>query len=180
MKNETQTRNIYTVDELTPEAFERAHEEYCNSLQEIPWQAETIDSLKAVIKSAGLKLGDWSIGAYNRGNYLKVSGLSDESGKFTGKRAMAWIENNLFQHLRDKNGKIKDCPLTGYHLDEYFLEDLRKSIKEGRTIRESFEDLADSAMRELENEDEYQRTEEYFRETADANGYEYTENGEII
>lgn len=77
-------------------------------------------------------------------------------------------------------GYIKSCPLTGYAMDEDLIDALRDNIKSGMTLRDSFADLADVARKQLESEDEYQRTADYFRETCDANGYEFDEDGDLV
>jgi hypothetical protein len=75
---------------------------------------------------------------------------------------------------------IKPCPFTGYCADDDFLDELRKDIKEGSTVKEAFEALADKARRMLENELDAQQSEEYFKEHADANDYEFTEDGKHV
>ena len=190
---------VYTIKELRRPAFEKAHQDYCESLTDIPWQEECIDSLKTLFeKCSGVELKDW-----NRGNGLTVRFSQDGTEELSGGRAMAWLENNLPHGLRapwglnksDGNlhqnhdgkwcrwyapGTIKSCPLTGICFDEYYLDYLTKSLREGDTLREAFEGLAGKCAEMLESEDEYQRTEESFRDHAEANEYEFKFNGERI
>jgi len=195
----TQTVVTYSAPELKeklPRAFERALEDYRNSSQESDWTHETIDSLKSLIQAAGLRMKDWSLGAYNRNNFLKTD-ISDDAGELFGKRAFAWIENNLLSSLRVPwtgkeraevrqygsayyAGKIKPCPFTGYCADDEYLEELQNSIASGRTLKESFEDLADTCQSILERESEYQSSEGYFMEHAEANEMQFTEDGELF
>ena len=115
--------NAYTLAELKeqfPDAYARALRNWQESRDEIFWQDETVDSLKAVLKAASITLRNWSLGAYNRNNYIKISFPNDDAENLSGKRAFAWLENNLFAALRvrgnmriDDWGKQKD-PATGY------------------------------------------------------------------
>lgn len=95
----THTVTTYTASELKeqfPDAFDRALNHYRDGNTEIPWQDETIDSLKAILKATGITLRDYSLGAYNRGNHIRIEFQQDEAGELTGKRAIAWLENNLY------------------------------------------------------------------------------------
>jgi hypothetical protein len=185
---------LYKFEELGEKAKARALEDWKGKQTEIFWADETIDSLKALIKSAELKLKDWGIGAYSH-SYVRLESFEGED--LTGKRALAWLENNLLAGLRIpyrgakrwelarygsyyRAGMIKPCPFTGYCADDDFLDELRKDIKEGSTVKEAFEALADKARRMLENELDAQQSEEYFKEHADANDYEFTEDGKHV
>lgn len=194
----------YTATELKeqfPDAFERALERHRNDPElGSGWQGEIFDSLKAVCKAADVSLRDWSLGAYNRGNHIDVSfpgQEQDEVGELSGKRAFAWIENNLFGPLRIPwtgkrraelrkygsdyyAGKVKPCPLTGVCFDEDYLDALRKSIRQGDTLKEAFEGLADVYANLLKAEIESASTEEYFIEHAEANEMQFTEDGELF
>ena len=189
------TIKVYTpaeLKELFPDAFEKAHERYIQSDYEIPWSEDTIESMKAVFKAAGLALRDYSIDGYNPGNSgLKVD-IETATGELAGQRAIAWLENNLFWALRTPwgIGKIKDrvryhhpagsipeCPLTGYCADDDYLDALTKEILEGSTIKEAFRRLAYVAGKILEGEIEYTQTEEYFIENE---WMEYTAEGKAI
>lgn len=99
---EIQLFTIQELKELHPDGYKRALEKHerdaCRF--EIPWQDEICDSLKALVEAAGLRLRDWSIGAYSRGSFCRVSFENGDAGQLTGKRAFAWLENNLFAPLR--------------------------------------------------------------------------------
>lgn len=206
----TKTVTLYKIDELGRHAFERAHREYCDGLLGIPWEKEGFESLKALIEAAGLTLKDWSLGAYNRGNFISVKFSNEDAANLKGVRAFAWIENNLLGPLRapwglpkltrgdelpkdyyrdglkakrgpvkrwTRPGFVKDCPFTGMFFDEDLLFALREALRQGDTLREAFEGLEHDFAIMLEQEDEYQHTTEAFKETAQANEYEYLADG---
>lgn len=192
----TETRTIYSASELReklPEAFERAHRRYCERLDNIPWQEETVQSLLELIKRTGYTVRNYSIGAYNRGNGLWLD--SKDCDELTGKRAWAWLETNLLEQLRvpvagkrrwelskygERAGSVPSCPLTGYCADEDYLDALRANIRAGCSVKESLADLANTCAKLLEQEDKAQLQEDYFAEHADANGWEFDEEGQII
>lgn len=139
----THTVTTYTATELKeqfPDAFERALERHRNSPDlGDNWSSEIFDSLKAVCNAANVTLRDWSLGAYNRGNHIKVSFPGENEGYDTehlcGKRAIAWLENNLFGALRvrpnmrvDDWSKFARDPKTG-------ILDTRKLDKTARYYR---------------------------------------------
>lgn len=192
----------YTATELQkqfPDGFRHAHERWLDR-GEIFWQEEIFESLKTCVESAGLKLRDWNLGICNRSNGIDVSFPQEGAEELSGPRAMAWLENNLFGKLRisftarDRwakakynrgmserfymAGKVPPCPLTGYCADEDYLDALRASVRKGETLKEAFEGLADTYVEILEREQEDQDSEEYFVEHADANDWQFTEDGE--
>ena len=214
---ETKVYGIKHLKRYYPDGFKRAHEKYRETLDLSHVSDEMMDSLKGLFEAAGVKMADWSLGAYNRGNRIKAEfrGDGDVAG-LEGPRAMAWIENNILGPLRrpwglpapaastkkyvngshssvynlDDNGRplrrwyapgsVPDCPFTGVCYDIDFLEDLQKSVKEGRTLKEAFEDLADLFMHNLEDEYDYQGEEAQFIEAADVNQWEYEKDGTMV
>lgn len=186
---------LYQFDELSDEAKATARDWLRDATASDTYVLdEMIDSLKALFKASGIKLVDWSIGAYNQNNYVKFD-LGD-AADLTGARAMAWLENNLFDRLRitpaefEKKrkeymsygegyriGKIKPCPLTGMGYDEDLLDAIRKSISSGETLKEAFKGLADHIAKMFETEVEYQNKDEQVEENIRANEYEFTVDG---
>jgi len=192
----TKTINIYSFDELSEEAKEKALQDYKERNTEIFWMDETIESLEGLFKNCdGISLKDYSLGEYN--SWIRVDFTNEEVENFTGKRAMAWLENNLLSNIRvsyygDKRkelrqygkyyyaGQIKPCPFTGYCVDDDLLDDLIKEVKEGSDLKTAFEGLASTVQRIIQNEVEYQNSNEYITEHFEANNYEFDEEGNII
>lgn len=200
---ETKLYTVTELKELHPNGFERALNDWRNSndLDRPFWHREIFDSLKKCIECAGLRLADYNLGAYNCGNFLSMREFQGED--LTGKRAFAWLENNLLAQFRiPRTGKrraelrkfigsyplgshfyapgtVAPCPLTGYCADDDYIDALKKSIREGRTVKEAFEDLADTYADILEREIEGENSEAYFIEHADANSYEFNEDGKL-
>lgn len=205
-----ETRKIYTALELKrrpkqlPGAFEHAFK-YFTGHNDDGLEFEISDlmgSLKGLFDSCGgIKLTDWNIGAYNRGNGLSVqftSEYADDVAALSGPRAMAWIENNLLSRLRIpwtgpkranyrkygdgyKPGQIKSCPFTGMCYDDDLLDCLVKNVYvENMDLKSAFEDLARECEKILEAAVDYQNTEEYFLQEADGQGMEFDKRGNRI
>lgn len=192
------TINVYSIGELSPKAFERARREYIDDFLDIlPWQDEIFKSFEELFKrTCRIKLKDFSIGIYTR-PMVRVVFDRDEAADLTGARAFAWLENNLLASLRIpfdgerrkevmkygadyRPGMIEPCPLTGYCFDDTLLEALQKSIKDGDTLKEAFENLGVVVTRELESEYEYEISEKGFREIAELNDYRFLDDGRIV
>lgn len=188
------TIKLYTAEELKkkhPKGFDYALNHFQNSQDEIFWTDEIMDSLKAIFKASGIRLLDWSIGAYS---YSSIRfDMEKDTRELSGVRAQAWLENNLLSDLRIpytgkkrwelsqygqyyRAGMIKPCPFTGVCFDEDFLESLQNDIKTGSTLGEAYDNLCDVARKLLENELDYQTSEEYFLEQ----DYHFTKDGQLI
>ena len=159
----------------------------------LPWQDETFDSLKKVFETAGVSLRDYELSTY--GSRIRAD-LGD-ANDLTGARAFGWLENNLFSKLRMTRarylarrrenfgygyriGAIPDCPLTGYCADHDYLEDLKKSVLNGRTLKEAFQDLAHVYEKLVSADLEQYTSESEIREFLESDDQEYTESGTEI
>lgn len=193
----TETRQIYTVTELKakfPEAFEKALESYREEAAQnnCAWSDDICESGRKTVEAAGLTLREWSVDqSYPSESFYRIQGFGNDdddnaTGDYTGRKAREWITAAFLNgpHKYKFNWRIKrspgDCPFTGVCFDDDFIDDIRDSIKGGSTLREAFEGLAVKAARLCEAESESEQTEEYFLDHADANGWEYTEDGERV
>ena len=202
----TKIIELYTAEELRekfPESFERAlkrHARYISEQDADIWGGEILDSIKGACRAAGVEIKDYSLGAYSPSSISvrfprEYDGYGDP-GDLSGPRAMAWLENNLLgpcritpkkaaEYRAAKYGKyyraglIKPCPFTGVCYDDDIIERLDRCIKEGDTLREAFEGLADYYREQLESEIEANSTAEAFIEHAAVNDLEFREDGEI-
>ena len=194
MKTITREYKIYKYTELSKEAKEKVKENFGQS--ECFWTDDTIKSFQELFNSCdNISLDDYSLGDYQ--SYARVSFTYSEIEEMTGKRAMAWIENNLLYNIRVSYygqkrkelrqygkyyyaGKIKPCPFTGYCSDDDFLESLLNDIKEGSTLKDAFENLASVCQKLIQSEIEHQYSEEYAKDTCEANDYIFLEDGTMF
>lgn len=183
---------VYSARELSPDALERAAEHYVTHLDCIPWQDETMDSLKACVSHAGFRIRDYSIGAHSHCS-LELAG-DDSILDLRGPRALAWFENHYLSLLRIpwagpgrdtvrrygywyRPGMVRPCPFTGYCFDDDCIEHVGKRLKDGDTVREAFESLAPVVGKQWEGELDYLRSPEGFLDMAEANEWEFSEDG---
>lgn len=202
------TIKVYQFKELSKKAKEYAINQYRNKNHEIFWQDETIKSLKGLFEHCNsVRIKNYSLGEYN--SWLQVEFNREEEGQLSGKRAVAWLENNLLTKLRYKAGidnikkrvfvsnfvksinhpqgafihqigDLKECAFTGYCADDDFLDDLIKEVKQGADLKTAFEGLAITYQKIIQGEIEYQNSDEYIAETLEANEYDFMEDGERI
>jgi hypothetical protein len=203
------TIKVYDIHELKeqfPDAFEKVLNRWQNNMEEVFWADESIESLKETFKSAGLTLNNWSLGG--QGSYVKFtmptywSELADCDmlvEEYEGRKALNWLKDAFglksvkrvnyvykgkkrFQYEVTKlDGKDWSCEFTGYCADHDYLESLLDDVSKGRcNLEDAFSHLADVCVRLIEQEEEYQRSEEYFLEHAEINDYQYTEDGVMV
>jgi len=176
--------NVYTASELKsqhPDAFKKAHESFAQGEYEngLNWGQEMLDSLKALIELGGYRLKDYSLGDSScRNNYIRLE--ERECDELSGKRAMAWLENNILSKLRDEKGKLDAGKLTGYCMDYTLVESLQESIKSGSTIKDAFRDLVNPYVSQIDSEWENQTSEETFIEQSDANDWQFLSDGRMV
>lgn len=193
-----------------PNGFEKAHEKWIRNVGNdgIFWQDEIMDSLKSTFKNAGVNLQDWSISG-SSSCFVKFtiptywSELAEEDllvDDYTGKKALNWLKKefglksvkrvNYIGHDKKKHfrydvtkldGKDWSCEFTGYCADHDFLESLLEDVsKNNCTLSEAFSNLADVAGKLFYDEYIEQISEDYFLDYADANDYQYTEDGIMV
>lgn len=176
--------NAYTANELKneyPKGFEKAfnsfrQREYENGLN---WGDDMLNSLKALIELGGYKLKGYSLGDSScRDNHIRLE--ERDCDELSGKRAMAWLENNILSKLRDKKGKLDAGKLTGYCMDYTLVESLEESIKSGSTIRNAFLDLVNPYVSQIDSEWENQTSEEAFLDQSDANDWQFLGDGRMV
>lgn len=198
MKMRVLETELFSFAELSPEAQDRAIEDYRNDLDsssEIAWQSEIFDSFKAVYKHAGITLKDYSLGLHCH-SYVRID-IDDNVKMLSGARALAWLENNFLyqfrvtrsEYLKNRKhyfsygyrvGKIKDCPMTGICFDEDYIYTLINSIKSGDSLGDCFKyRMPETYCKLLEAEYEYERSDENIREQLACNDYEFLENGKL-
>lgn len=184
---------LYTIDEISPAAFDRARIDYAQTYENMT-SDDDIASLRAFVDAAGMRLTNFDIGAYAHSS-LRVDG-DDSVLAMRGRRAWAWLENRVLAATRIpwtgsrrasvrkygwayRPGMVTPCPFTGYYMDEVLLDSFRESLRNGLTVRDSFAILADTIRRAWEEDYDDATGEEGFRDLARANGWEFTADGSM-
>jgi hypothetical protein len=122
---------VYQFDELDEDAKEKAREWWRNlEYQDPTGQQEIWDSLEALLKLACLDRWDWDRNTHPP--------LDENVKELDGKRAFAWLENNLFSRLRWHKHKgvrevvDKKTKLTQWR--PYTKQELRDKFKYGYRV----------------------------------------------
>ena len=187
----TESRIIYTAAELKkekPEAFEKAIQHYRDNKGNAAWTDDICKSGRETVKAAGLTLTDWMVDeVYPSQSFYKVEGFGEDqrgndNGGLTGRKAREWLRRAFGPKvsINFRGREPGNCPFTGYCADDDCIDALKKSIHDGETLKQAFENLGYVVAKICESESEYEATEAYFLDHADANGWEYDENGERI
>lgn len=200
--------NIYTFEELSPEAQARAIQDRreVNQMEPFFWSDEALKAIESGVDAFGCSLGGYSI-QWDNANLSDVPFSTPENTEeLTGLRLHRWIINNAYSALRErkpygtyyfpegsKKGRYPRrskiiytdtcCPFTGVCYDESFLYPIREFMKNptpGTTLADLMHDAINAVLRDVESEIEYRDTDKAIREELISNGYEYLETGEIV
>lgn len=182
----------FTIDELkevNPESYYELYDKFQYQQEENYYGEDIQKSFFEIIDALPITYRISNSGD----SFSKLEFEWDQIAEFTGKRAFAWLENNLLYKLRITRktylnkrkqyfkygtsyriGCIEPCPFTGVTYDECFLYSLQESIKSGKTLEDSIHSLIDLYF-ELQREDlEFLKSEEFF---IDSNDRTYNEEG---
>lgn len=151
-------KTIYTFDELDEYAKSRAREWYRSGI-EYPWWVDAKSSLREFCDEFGISVLDYSIGG--RGAFIRTDA---DNSKFRG------CKLSQFDREAMPTGFCFDCSLRYTFADEW---------KKTGDALESFKSALDAFLREVENDVEYQYSDEAVEESIEANGYEFDEGGHL-
>ena len=170
---------VYEYNELSEEAKETALDEWIDSISEFVWMDEYLDSIQAGLKAFDCTLDDYNIDWLDTNRTsIKISAWDLEEDKEERD-----IETVLNEDYKDVIFSKDGCPFTGFCGDENFLDPIRAFLKnpdKETTMKELMDDCVYSVLTAARKDAEYQMTEEYFIDHADANNFEFTEDGKMV
>lgn len=189
--------NLYSFDELSEQAQQRALADYTSDMEYF-WTDEWFETIKKGLEFFGWRLKDWSIalGPYpDRGEFTSIENENNPLSSWednpieelSGVRLWKYLMNNYSEYYCKYQKKMRNtfdwnCPFTGYCGDETFLDPVRRFLKNpsnATTFRDLMEDCVQNAINGLHQDCEYQESVEAFKDTCDANDYYFTEDGEL-
>lgn len=177
---------LYTIEELKeqhPSIYSKLHEDYKSLANEYPspWSSEVVDCIKAFVEFLDLKLIEYTISSWYSSLTVRSGGnSSDHSEDLCGVRAYAHIMNRLDQYripygCKHKDykrymsygkwyraGKVTPAPLTGYYLDDVFIEKTLDYVLNHGTLKEAVESLSSVITESLADDLEQEQSEEQF------------------
>lgn len=197
MRAITKTYLLYTLQELSPQAQEKAYhdwllsEEHSFSIQE-----DYNRTLKAFQDELGVKVKVLSSDIYSSAYGCCTVHIPFEE-ELRGLRLYRYLLNNYWDLLyapkkfytpsykKKRTSRIifqPDCLLTGWYTDDIILEPIYRFLERPEDI--FFEELLlrclDNFFKDLKEEIEYTQSEEYFSDLSDDNGWEYLFDGTIF
>lgn len=199
---ETITSTVYKFDELSDSAKEKFTDEQ-RDLEAEFWSDEMRDCLKSAMEKMKISIDDYQFDYAGTG-YINLS-VDDDAEELEGVRAYKWIVNNCFSNVDKKKtywqknvdiGNRKslassieskdwmDHCLFSNTIYDYAVKDAWDywctELKNGRepSIRDFLDELESRYLKELS--DDYDGfDEEEARDIAEANNYEFLEDGTI-
>ena len=149
---------IYKFEELDECAKSRAREWYRSGV-EYPWFGEVQSSLREFCDEFGIRVEDYSIGG--RGAFIRT----DANNSHFRSRKLSQFDRESMP-----TGFCFDCSLRYTFADEW---------KKSGDALESFKSALESFLHEVENDIDYQFSDEAIEESIEANEYEFDEGGHL-
>jgi hypothetical protein len=201
-----ETVKLFKIGELSDEAKEHAYEEWLGHGDTYFWASENEATLKAFCERWPVNVAGWSYGGQGDSVVWAFAepydwpnadeGLQD----MRGIRLYKYIVNNYWYDLFERktiwskggisiNSKSRksrcqwqDFLPTGYCMDYDITDPIRKFLKnpdKHTTFYSLMEDCLNSWLSSCTKDYEHSLSLEYFIEHAEANDYEYTEEGDM-
>jgi hypothetical protein len=158
----TKTINIYNIHELSEKAQEKAHSDYLNNGFEYFWLDESSDSIRAFCDMFGVTLTDWALTTYGH-SYLKTDATQE-----------------TFRGVKPSDIPTLDAMEkwpTGYCMDETLFSAFHEYAAKHGDTKGAFDHAIDKALDMIIADMQYQESFEYFLDMAEANEWEYLEDG---
>jgi hypothetical protein len=171
---------VFKYDELTDKAKERARNEF---LQNFDFDTEFlkdefIEDLKAIGISANTKDLNW---AAERGREwffcIRNNGSIEDFKLFAKYCKKAGYKIDLRkQKYKDAYPSIETQHFAGARCENYITLEYDTDEELTQALQDKYEEF----LKRIESEWEYETSEEYIKETIEANEYEFRESGELF
>jgi hypothetical protein len=155
----TETIEIYSFDELSDKAKEKAREWYRSNC-EFHWLDESKESINAFCDHFGIRLTNWNVSPYCTPDYS------------------AEYFNSHFRGLKLKDFSRDHMP-TGYFLDCTLWMTFFDQFKATGCAKNAFDSALWAGFIAWRDDMESQLSDDYIDEHMQINEYEFTKNGEI-
>jgi len=169
---------VYTLEELSESAKEKAHGDWLNCSDLWHWQGEWEDSLNAFCAIAPVKWSEYNL---DWGS-ISYRWKEDESlAELSGVRAWKWLLNNGWFDLAERNAR-GECTLTGYCGDcDLFdpIHKVRDNPNKVPSLKQVFYECLQYWVYAARRDYEYCASMESFAETCEANEWLFTEGGKF-
>ena len=198
MKEYKMTMKSYSIDELSKEAKEKAHEEWLEDFDYQLYAYDFVEVLNRFSEIFDINVDDWTVDEYTYSYRFTVLNDTMYEEGMSGNRLVKYLWNNyseyiekgkcFFKGMKYRESKLKKveasrCPLTGTVGDTIILEHIEKCLLYEETY-EDYRELIDKCLSTFFMEQrlsfESSMSFENFEEESRANEWEYTENGKMF
>jgi len=194
--------NLYKLDELSEKAKEEARFNWLSAGDSDMSSEDNRRTLGAFQSVMPVSVKRWEYGGTpGHVRWEFDNGVSEQVQELRGQRLATYLWNNYKRHLfsgryysksyqkpdgtygiKSRRSKITiehSCELTGYCVDEDILEPIYKFLEkpDDQTFGELISECFHSWLKSCEAMWEYEQSMEAFRETCEANDYEFYEDG---
>lgn len=193
--------NIFGINELSDKAKEKAWMKW-QEKADYPWADENRNTMREFEKIFPIKVTNWEYGYRN--DYDFEMTCEDIITELEGFRLQKYIWNNyrtqIFKGKYRSKGEYVDgkyqyksrrsriqttdsCVLTGYYIDDDILGPVYEYLndrKPNKDFKELMNDCLDAWIKACESDYDACFTLEYFIDHAEANDYEFTEDGKRV
>ena len=196
------TMKVYSVEELSERALDRAYHDWCMN-NNYPWGRENRKTLLEFERVFPVEVTDWQYGGFYKHVIFNMT-CDDEVAELEGFRLAKYIWNNYKNYIYEgkyyskgkyvggkyqyvsRHSKIileKDCPLTGYYLDYDILKPLYDFLDSPRpniTFRDLMKECLNSWVKACEDDYNNYYSIDNFKEIANVNEWLFFENGSMF
>lgn len=186
----TKVINLYSFSELSEEAKERAIEHYRYSERDYFFDDE-IESIIKGLDFFGFKTMDYSVdySSAARSSFSITNTNEFDEDNLIGVRLWKWLKNQKGSIIPAYGEKYKykdvyesSCPFTGYYMDEVLLDTFRnflKSPNSRKSLNDLIEEAIEACLYAIQQDYEYQNTDEYIKEELENMGEVFNEDGSL-
>lgn len=156
---------IYSIKELSPESRERAYEDYIGGYFEYDGVVdEGMDSVRAFCDLFSVAVKNWQLSSCGQSFIL----TDHNNDSFRDIKPAADIPEG--------DGRY---PLTGSYLDDVLLASFHFYTQKHGDTKGAFEHAIEAAEKYITAAMEEQESRQCFEDMAEANGWDFTENGQL-
>ena len=146
-----------------------------------------MESLHKIAEALGTKLADWSVGPYNRGNFVKLD-VPYWTGELWdgGHKTQAVFLRLLIDHGYPRPKRFADlkfegvCGFTGVCFDDDLAEEIWDALIDGETLNKAFDRAGDRLATISENDLDWRASKEGILESLDRGEEIYTKEGDLF
>ena len=169
------SKEYFKLEELSEEAKDNAYYKWVDG-REYPWARDNEDSLLAFAEMFGVKIIDYGYGGGSR-PYIRYETLDWDGYRLKGVRLWKFLVNNYAKEVE------KDCPFTGYCMDEALLDPIRRFLErpdQDTSLRDLIEDSLNSWLHACERDHDDWFSREMFEREAEDLGMVFSADGREI